>query len=127
MSTVQEIMLRSTDFLWRIFAPVGGQGGVTCLTDSNIGAVVGSEEGAIESNPGNEGGIAQADLSDREPEPCAHVRVVPDVTDVPVSPSSVVTELCEVSWCCSNWEDVIPQSFSFSKKPHFVVQVRKKR
>ena len=29
MSTVQEIMLRSTDYLWRIIAPVGGQGGVT--------------------------------------------------------------------------------------------------
>ena len=28
--------------------------------DSNLGAVVGAEEGAIESNPGNEGRIAQA-------------------------------------------------------------------
>ena len=35
------------------------------------------------------------------------VPVVPDVTDVPVSPSSVVTEFCEF---------VEPQSFSFSKK-----------
>ena len=39
-----------------------------------------------------------------------------DVADVPVSPSSVVTELCEVSPCCSDWEFVEPQSFSFSKK-----------
>ena len=37
------------------------------------------------------------DLSDREPDSCAHVRVVPDVADVLVSPSSVVTELCDVS------------------------------
>ena len=29
MSIVQEIMLRSTGHLWRIIAPVGGQGGVT--------------------------------------------------------------------------------------------------
>ena len=44
------------------------------------------------------------------------VRVVPDVTDVPVSPSSVVTELRDVSPCGSDWEFVAPQSFSFSKK-----------
>ena len=56
------------------------------------------------------------DLSDCEPDSCAHVRVVPDVTDVLVSPFSVVTEFCEVSSCCSDWEDVVPQSFSFSKK-----------
>ena len=29
MSIVQEIMLRSTDYLRRVVAPVGGQGGVT--------------------------------------------------------------------------------------------------
>ena len=29
MSNVQEIMLRITDYLRRIIAPVGGQGGVT--------------------------------------------------------------------------------------------------
>ena len=29
MSNVQEIMLKSTDYLRRIIAPVGGQGGVT--------------------------------------------------------------------------------------------------
>ena len=38
------------------------------------------------------------------------------MTDVLVSPSSVVTELCGVSSCCSDWEFVEPQSFSFSKK-----------
>ena len=36
------------------------------------------------------------DLSDREPVSCELVRVVPDVSDVVVSPSSVVTEMCEV-------------------------------
>ena len=30
-----------------------------------------------------------------EPDSCALVRVVPDVTDVPISSSSVVTEVCE--------------------------------
>ena len=54
--------------------------------------------------------------SDCEPDSRARVRMVPDVTDVPVSPSSVVTELCDVSSCCSDWESVEPQSFSFSKK-----------
>ena len=44
------------------------------------------------------------------------VRVVPDVTDVPVSPSSVITELCVVSPCRSDVEFVERQSFSFSKK-----------
>ena len=38
--------------------------------------------------------------------------VVPDVTDVHVSPSSVVSEFCEVFSGCSEWEDVVPQSFS---------------
>ena len=56
------------------------------------------------------------DLSDCEPDTRAHVRVVPDVTGVPVAPSFVVTEFCEVLSCCSDWEDVEPQSFSFSKK-----------
>ena len=36
------------------------------------------------------------DLSDRELVSCELVRVVPDVADVLVSPSSVVTEVCEV-------------------------------
>ena len=56
------------------------------------------------------------DLSGCDPDSWAHVRVVPDVTDVLVSPSSVVTEFCEFFSCCSDWEDVEPQSFSFSKK-----------
>ena len=56
------------------------------------------------------------DLSDSEPVSFALVRVVPDVTDVLVSPSSVVTEFCDVSSRCSDWEFVEPQSFSFSKK-----------
>ena len=51
-----------------------------------------------------------------EPDSRARVRWVPYVTDVPVCPSSVVTELCDVSSCCSNWDFVEPQSFSFSKK-----------
>ena len=41
---------------------------------------------------------------------------VADVTDVPVSPFSVVTEFCEVSSMCSDRELVEPQSFSFSKQ-----------
>ena len=41
---------------------------------------------------------------------------VPLLIDVPVSPSSVVTELCDVSPCGSDWGFVEPQSFSFSKK-----------
>ena len=35
-------------------------GGVLVAVDSNLGAVVGVEEGAIDSIPGNEGIIAQA-------------------------------------------------------------------
>ena len=35
---------------------------------------------------------------------------------MPVSPSSVVTEFCDVFSCSSDWEDVVPQPFSFSKK-----------
>ena len=41
---------------------------------------------------------------------------VSEVMDVPVSPSSVVTELCDVFSCCSDREFVEPQSFSFSTK-----------
>ena len=44
------------------------------------------------------------------------MRVVPDVTDVLVFPSFVITELCEVFHCRSDVEFVEPQSFSFSKK-----------
>ena len=39
----------------------------------------------------------------------ARVRVVQDVTVVPVSQPSVVTELCDVSSCCSDWDFVEPQ------------------
>ena len=56
------------------------------------------------------------DLSDCEPETRLNVTVVLDVTDVPVSPSSVVTEFCDGFPFCSDWEFVEPQSFSFSKK-----------
>ena len=50
------------------------------------------------------------DLSVCEPDSCAHVRVVLDVTDVCVFLSSVVA-----SSCCGDWEDVVPQSFSLQK------------
>ena len=48
--------------------------------------------------------------------------VVPDVTDVPVLPSSVVTEFCGGFSDCSDREFVEPQSFLFSKSVHIVVQ-----
>ena len=38
------------------------------------------------------------------------------VTDVPVSPSSVVAEFCHLSPCCSDLDFVEPQSFSFSEQ-----------
>ena len=47
---------------------------------------------------------------------CELVRVVPDVIDVPVFPSSVITLLCDVSPCRSDGEFVEPQSSSFSPK-----------
>ena len=56
------------------------------------------------------------DLSDREPVSCDLVRVVPAVIDVLVFHSAVVTELCDASPCCSDWEFVEPQVFSFSRK-----------
>ena len=52
----------------------------------------------------------------RESEARVVVPIMLDVTDVLVSPSSVVTELCDGFSCCSDWEFVEPQSFSFSKK-----------
>ena len=42
--------------------------------------------------------------------------VVPVVTEVPVSASSVVTEVCDGFSSGSDWEFLEPQSFSFSKK-----------
>ena len=56
------------------------------------------------------------DLSGCEPDSCARVRVVLVVTDVPVFPSSVVTDFCEVFSCCTDWNDAVPQSLSFFKK-----------
>ena len=47
-------------------------------------------------------------------DPCASVRLVPDVTDVPVPPSLVVTELRGAPPCLSDWGLAEPQSFSFS-------------
>ena len=41
-------------------------GGVFVAIDSNLGAVVGAEEGTIESIPGSEGRIAQAWANVRE-------------------------------------------------------------
>ena len=56
------------------------------------------------------------DLSDCELDTRAHVHVMLDVTDVLVSTSSVVTELCDAFSCYSGWEDVVPQSFFFLQK-----------
>ena len=53
--------------------------------------------------------------------------MVPDVIDVLVSLSSVVTEFRDGFSCCPDWEFVEPQSFSFSKSVHIVAQVRRKR
>ena len=54
------------------------------------------------------------DLSGRESEAWVVVPVMPDVTDVLVSPSSVVTEFSDGFTCCLDWEFVEPQSFSSS-------------
>ena len=55
-------------------------------------------------------------LSDCEPETRVDASVVLDVTAVPVSPSSVVSELCDGFSCGSDLDFVEPQSFSFFKK-----------
>ena len=55
-------------------------------------------------------------LSDCEPETRLDVSVVPDVSVVRVSPSSVVTESCEGFSFCSDWEFVEPQACSSYKK-----------
>ena len=55
------------------------------------------------------------DLSDCEPETRVEVTDVPDVTDVLVSSASVVTELCDVSSCFSEWDLVEPHSLSLQK------------
>ena len=49
------------------------------------------------------------------------------VIDVFVSPSSVVTELCDCFTCYLDWDFVEPQSFSFSQKRSLHVQLRRKR
>ena len=54
------------------------------------------------------------DLSGRESEAWVVAPVMPDVTDVPVSASSVVTEFCDGFSCCLDWGFVEPQSFSSS-------------
>ena len=56
------------------------------------------------------------DSSDCKPDTRARVPDITDVTDVPVRLSSVVTEFCDGFSCYSNWEDVVPQSFSFSPR-----------
>ena len=59
------------------------------------------------------------DLSDCEPDSCAHVRVVPDVTDVPVSPS-VVTDFCEFFFRVALIGKMLYRSpFLSSKREHF--------
>ena len=56
------------------------------------------------------------DLSECEPETRMHGLVVLVVTDVLVSPSSLVTEFFDGVSLDSDWENVEPQSSSFSKK-----------
>ena len=58
---------------------------------------------------------------------CELVRVVPDVTHVLVSPSSVVTEMCEVSTMCSDWEFCGTAVLFFPPQKVFtLVQLRRK-
>ena len=65
-------------------------------------------------------GTRRRNLSDSEPVSCERVRVMLDVTDVLVSPSSVVTKLCDGLSCCSDWDFVEPQSFLFQKACSFL-------
>ena len=53
--------------------------------------------------------------------------VVPDVTDAPVSPCSVVTEFCDSFVVCTEWEFVETQSFLSPKSVLMLVQLRRKR
>ena len=66
------------------------------------------------------------DLSDREPLPYELVRVVPDVIDVPVYPSSVVTDVTflPVALIGNLW---IRSPFLSPKSVHIFVQIRRKR
>ena len=54
--------------------------------------------------------------------------MVPDVTDVPVSPSSVVTEFCDGFSCCPALEFNLwnRSPFLSSKSVHTVVPLRRK-
>ena len=63
-----------------------------------------------------EEGCGSEDLSDCELEARVHVSVVLHVTDVLVSPSSVIIGFCNGFSFCSDWGFVEPQPFSFSKK-----------
>ena len=56
------------------------------------------------------------DLSDRESEAWVVLPVVPDVTDMPVSPSCVVTGFCDGFSCCSDWDFVEPAVLFFLPK-----------
>ena len=71
------------------------------------------ERKAEAEGKGEEEGDNPEDVSDRELVSCELVRVVLDLTNVLVSPSSVVTEICDVSPCGSDREFVEPQSFFF--------------
>ena len=62
------------------------------------------------------------DLSGRELVSGELVRVVPDVTDVLVSPSSVVTELCDVSPCCSDRDFCGTAVLFFLQKAHLLCE-----
>ena len=61
-------------------------------------------------------------VSDCDSEAGTSVPVVPVVLVVPVSPSSVVTEVCDGFSLDSDWEFVEPQSFSFSQKRSSVLE-----
>ena len=66
-------------------------------------------------------------LSDSLPVSCGFVRVVLGVSDVPVSPSSVVTELCEVSPVALIGNLWNRSPFLSPESVHIVVQIRRRR
>ena len=86
-------------FLWRLFESFSQRGDLESCGDLSWEDLLDKPE----------------DLSDRESEARVFVSAVLDVTDVPVSPSSVVTEFCDSFSCCTELAFVEPQSF-FSKK-----------
>ena len=67
------------------------------------------------------------DLYDCEFETRTDVFAVPVVSDVLVSPSSVVTECWDGVSLGSAWEFVEPQSFSLSKKRSVVLEEKSRR